>query len=160
MAKANVLDRVAVDLARGHTQPAIQRLSSLVTAHPMDLDLRRRLAAVHRRVGNLIEAGRWSYLQPDADEAEVQAFERAYPTSAAQLHALRWPGPASSAPTSYARRRLAKLVAATGRHPSEAIAPQRRRLRPSPIALAVALTALIGAVFVVVGAVTVVAWIF
>ncbi len=68
MAKADVLDRVAADLARGYTAPAIQRLSSLVAAHPTDLDLRRQLAAVHRMVGNFIEAGRWRYLHLDTAE--------------------------------------------------------------------------------------------
>jgi hypothetical protein len=160
MGKANVLDRVAVDLARGHTQPAIQRLGSLVAAHPTDLDLRRRLAAVHRMVGNRIEAGRWSYLQPDADEADLRSFERAYPTPAARLRALRWPGPVAGAPTRYARARLEKLLVAAGRDDVGPALARRAGERRLPLAFAAVLTALIGAVFVVIGAFTVLGWIF
>lgn len=112
MGKTYVLDRVAADLARGLTHPAIQRLSSLVAAHPTDLDLRRRLAAVHRRVGNRIQAGRWDYLTIGADATDTRAFERAFPSAVTRLRAVRWPRRASAAATSYARGRLAKLVAA------------------------------------------------
>jgi hypothetical protein len=113
MAKADVLDRVAADLSRGHTQPAIQRLGSLVAAHPTDLDLRRRLAAVHRMVGNQVEAGRWSYLNADADPAETQAFERAYPSPAARLRELCWPTQEGHAATDFARDRIAALTGAS-----------------------------------------------
>lgn len=112
MGKTYVLDRVAADLARGFTHPAIQRLSSLVAAYPNDLDLRRRLAAVHRRVGNRIQAGRWDYLTIGADSRDTQAFERAFPSAVARLREVRWPYRASEAATAYARRRLAKLIAA------------------------------------------------
>lgn len=159
MGKADVLDRVAVDLARGHTQPAIQRLSSLVTAHPTDLDLRRRLAAVHRMVGNRVEAGRWSYLQPDADEAEVGAFERAYPSPVQRLGALRWRGGARLAATAYARQRLDDLSALASVAAQELSAPVSP-WRGSLSGLALLVTALAGAVFVVIGVGTVVQWIF
>lgn len=109
MPKSTVLDRVATDLAHGRTQPAIQRLSSLVRQHPADLDLRRQLAAVHRAVGNPVEAGRWGYLLADTPAAEVVAFERAYPHPARRLHRLQWSGAAAGAPTAYARDQLAKL---------------------------------------------------
>jgi hypothetical protein len=112
MAKAHALDKVAVDLSRGHTQPAIQRLSSLVAAHPHDLDLRHRLAAIHRMTGNTIEAGRWDYLSATAEPAETKAFERAFPTARLRLSALRWSGSADLAPTEHARRRLVELTAA------------------------------------------------
>lgn len=91
MSKPDVLDRVSADLALGHTQPAIQRLSSLVATHPTDLDLRRQLARLHRMVGNRIEAGRWDYLTPGADTTETAAFERAFPSPARRLAELRWP---------------------------------------------------------------------
>jgi hypothetical protein len=112
MAKTYALDRVAADLARGFTHPAIQRLSSLVAAYPNDLDLRRRLAAVHRRVGNRIQAGRWDYLTVGADNGETVAFERAFPAASARLREVRWPHRAGQAATAYARSRLARLVAA------------------------------------------------
>lgn len=112
MGKTYVLDRVAADLARGSTHPAIQRLSSLVAAYPNDLDLRRRLAAVHRRVGNRIQAGRWDYLTIGADSRDTHAFERAFPSAAVRLRQVRWPYRASEAATAYARRRLTKLIAA------------------------------------------------
>lgn len=164
MAKADVLDRVAADLSRGQTQPAIQRLGSLVAAHPTDLDLRRRLAAVHRLVGNAVQAGRWSYLNADADAAEVLAFERAYPSPVARLRELCWPAQEAHAATEFARERIAALTAAQ---------PQRAGVRPAggqPAAPAAAATvaprwryrliALVVALpFAVVGAITVVQWI-
>jgi hypothetical protein len=109
MAKADVLDRVDADLARGYTAPAIQRLSSLVAAHPTDLDLRRRLASVHHGVGNLIEAGRWGYLHAEADPRATGAFERAYPSTAHRLQKLNWPAHGQAA-TEFARSRLAGLA--------------------------------------------------
>src|SRR5262249_6282646 len=123
MGKADVLDRVAADLARGHTTPAIQRLSSLVAAHPTDLDLRRRLAAAQRMVGNVVEAGRWGYLTPDTALAETLAFERASPSPERRLRALRWP-PRGHAATDFARGRLAEL----GADRVPAPAPRTRRL--------------------------------
>jgi hypothetical protein len=147
MPKSTVLDRVAADLAHGHTAPAIARLSSLVHAHPADLDLRRQLAAVHRRVGNPVEAGRWGYLDADAPAVEVGAFERAYPDPAHRLRRLGWSGSAVDAPTGYAREQLTRLGTAARPTP---------RHRTARIGLLVA-----GAVFlalVLVGAVTVVQW--
>jgi hypothetical protein len=112
MAKTYVLDRVAADLSRGFTHPAIQRLSSLVAAYPTDLDLRRRLAALHRTVGNRVQAGRWDYLTIGASADDTSAFERAFPSAVARLREVRWPRRASLAATVYARSRLDKLVAA------------------------------------------------
>jgi hypothetical protein len=146
MAKADVLDRVDADLAQGHTAPAIQRLSSLVAAHPTDLDLRQRLAAVHRQVGNLVEAGRWSYLSPAADPAETTAFERAYPVPARRLRALRWPDRGYAA-TEFARTRLTALSAALAPAP----APRRSRRR-----LAAWVAFAVGLPFAVLGVLTVI----
>jgi hypothetical protein len=122
MAKAHVLDKVAVDLSRGHTQPAIQRLSSLVAAHPHDLDLRHRLAAIHRMTGNSIEAGRWDYLSASAQSAETEAFEKAYPSPQRRLSKLKWRGSVRLAPTDHARQRLQEL--------SEAAAADRGEPEP------------------------------
>jgi uncharacterized protein DUF6584 len=142
MAKTYVLDRVAADLARGSTHPAIQRLSSLVAAYPNDLDLRRRLAAVHRRVGNQIQAGRWDYLTIGADRRDTGAFERAFPSAVARLREVRWPHRAGQAATAYARQRLAKLMAAAA-----AEQPSRRPAGPDKVsvrAAAVTLMRLLG----------------
>jgi hypothetical protein len=147
MAKADVLDRVDVDLARGYTAPAIQRLSSLVAAHPTDLDLRQRLAAAHRQVGNLLEAGRWSYLTSAADPRETTAFERAYPVPALRLRALRWPERGHAA-TEFARTRL------TGLSATDPAAPPARPSRR----LAAWVTFAVALPFAVLGAVTVVQW--
>jgi hypothetical protein len=182
MPKANVLDRVAADLANGFTQPAIQRLGSLVAAHPTDLDLRKRLASVHRLVGNGVEAGRWDYLSADADPVEVAAFERAYPSPAARLRKLRWPRRDGHAATEFARGRLAELVEAAIDRPAgadagtvtgalaraealgtgrisvrdPAAAPPRIRRPRRRYAIAVGVIAV---PFAVLGAVTVVQWI-
>src|SRR5256884_4466700 len=138
MPKADVLDRVDADLARGHTAPAIQRLSSLVAAHPTDLDLRRRLAAVHRMIGNQIEAGRWEYLHADADPHATAAFERAYPSAAQRLREVRWPAGGQAA-TEFARSRLATLADATGPAPTpRPAAPRRPARRLLAVAVAVA----------------------
>jgi hypothetical protein len=150
MPKADVLDRVDADLARGHTAPAIQRLSSLVAAHPTDLDLRKRLAAIHRMVGNRIEAGRWAYLHADADPAETTAFERAYPSAGQRLREVRWPADGQAA-TEFARQRLATMSHATLTDPPAPVRrPSRRRLVTIALALATPLAVL--------GAVTVVQW--
>jgi hypothetical protein len=108
MAKSNLIDRVASDLAKGHTHPAKQRLHSLIAAHPTDLDLRRQLADVYRQTGDLVEAGRWSYLDEAADPFELLAFERAYPSLTSRRIALRWPADALP-PTDYVRSKLAEL---------------------------------------------------
>jgi len=159
MAKTDVLARVDADLARGQTQPAIQRLSSLVAVHPTDLDLRRRLAAVHRQVGNRVEAGRWAYLDAGTDPAEVEAFERAYPSPARRLDALRWRSPARLAATDFARRKLDELAAAavtSGRVLATAEPSIRGRLGVAAVLLAAALLVIV----TLVGAVTVVQWLF
>jgi hypothetical protein len=78
MAKRDVLAKVDADLDRGHTYLAAQRLNSLIAADPFDLDLRARLAAVHRSTGNVAEAGRWGYLTEDVTPAELTAFAKAY----------------------------------------------------------------------------------
>jgi hypothetical protein len=182
MGKTYVLDRVAADLASGTTHPAIQRLSSLVAAYPTDLDLRRRLAAVHRRVGNRIQAGRWDYLTIGADAGDTSAFERAFPSAVTRLREVRWPYRAGQAATVYARARLEKLIAAAeaerptarsrrtgttagstsrpaGSRWRRAMARARslsRQWRVPPAAAAV--TVLVAAFFVVLGVATVLGW--
>jgi hypothetical protein len=144
--KSDVLDRVAADLAQGRTDPAIRRLASLVAAHPTDLDLRLRLAAAHRLDGNVVEAGRWSYLNPDADAGETDAFERAYPQPAQRLRRLRWPEREGDPATEFARARLAELTTVTSK-PARAVGPLA-------VVCGIVLVAL-----AILGAVTVVQWI-
>lgn len=157
MAKAHVLDKVAVDLSRGHTQPAIQRLSSLVAAHPHDLDLRHRLAAVHRLTGNLVEAGRWDYLSAGAQPAETVAFERAYPSPQRRLSKLLWSGSPDLAPTEHARQRLADLVEAA----DPAVVPVPQDLSRWGKALGIVIYGAVGLALLglaVLGGFTVVGW--
>lgn len=125
MAKSNLMDRVANDLAKGHTHPAKQRLHSLIAEHPTDLDLRRQLADVYRQTGDLVEAGRWSYLDEGADPLEILAFERAFPSLAGRRAALRWPARALP-PTEWVRRRLTELPQIN--RTTAQSAPQRMRL--------------------------------
>jgi hypothetical protein len=89
--KRDVLARVDRDLALGHVHPAMQRLASLVAAHPDDLELRARRAALNRQIGNLVEAGRWGFLTEEVTDAELRAFERAWPSTRTRLSALRLP---------------------------------------------------------------------
>src|SRR4051794_27413753 len=159
MAKAHVLDKVAVDLSKGHTQPAIQRLSSLVAAHPHDLDLRRRLAAVHRMTGNTVEAGRWDYLSATPQPGEFAAFERAYPSAQRRLSKLLWTGSAEHAPTEHARQRLAELAeAARAEGGPLHLTAGRPRWGKTIATIAYAVGAAGFLALVVLGAITVVGW--
>jgi hypothetical protein len=152
--KPDVLDRIATDLAQGRTEPAIRRLASLVAAHPTDLDLRQRLAGAHRLVGNTVAAGRWSYLNADADPGETAAFERAYPSPQQRLRRLRWPRQHGHPATEFARARLAELASAAEATGVSGGAPRGGRVR-WPVA---ALIAIPIAALAALGAVTVVQW--
>ncbi|RNL62218.1 hypothetical protein EFK50_10525 [Nocardioides marmoriginsengisoli] len=110
--RERVLQRVEDDLQRGHTHVAIQRLTTLVQGIPTDLDLRRRLAAVHRSTGNLVEAGRWSYFEAERDQASVDAFERARQDPRGRLKALNWPRDQWGEAPERVRRTLEELEAA------------------------------------------------
>lgn len=110
-----MLARIKQDLALGHTHTATQRLKTLVTIHPDDLELRDMLAGVYRQTGNLAESGRWAFLSSDLTPAEQAAFERANPDPWLRLRMLRWPGDESTLPTESARARLRDLIAATKR---------------------------------------------
>jgi hypothetical protein len=137
MSLEDVLTQVEEDLARGHTFPAQQRLITLIRQDPLDLDLRARLGGVHLRTGNLVEAGRWSYLDDDPDPAAVRAFERAYPHPRARWEALQWPAGPEAAEAEAARKRLDVLAsqarAATPRRPGRAVrAEETRRQRTGP----------------------------
>ncbi|MFC8597877.1 DUF6584 family protein [Isoptericola sp. NPDC057191] len=86
------LQRVDDDLAQGRILPAIQRLRSLVRTYPHRLDVRSLLADVYRSQGELVQAGRWSFVAEDADPAELAAFERAFRSARGRLAAVAWPG--------------------------------------------------------------------
>jgi hypothetical protein len=114
VAKADVLARIKQDLALGHTHTATQRLRTLVTIHPDDLELRQMLAGVYRQTGNLAEAGRWAFLSGDLTPAEQAAFERANPDPWLRLRMLRWSRD-ESALSAPARARLRELTNAATR---------------------------------------------
>jgi hypothetical protein len=127
MSLENVLSQVEEDLARGHTFLAQQRLHTLVRDHPLDLDLRGRLGAVHLRTGNLVEAGRWSYLDRDPDPAAVAAFEKAYAHPRARWEALHWPEGPEAAEAEHARKRLDVLALEARSATPRRSGPDRRR---------------------------------
>ncbi|MCE7000581.1 hypothetical protein LZG04_38070 [Saccharothrix sp. S26] len=106
------LRKAAEEVERGDLASVLrarQRLVGLVTSYPDRLDLRARLAAVYRVLGDAAQAGRWSYLCEVRDEAEVAAFERAYRTPLARLAAMNWVSGEAGAPTETARQRLVAL---------------------------------------------------
>ena len=101
------LARVDADLRAGNVQMARTRLDSLVRSLPHRLDARDRLADVCRLEGDLVEAGRWSYLSEHPDPAEVAAFEHACGDNPVRImRGLRWPGPDEAAATEHAQVRL------------------------------------------------------
>lgn len=155
MGKSDLMDRVTTDLSRGHTHPAIQRMHSLVAAHPTDLDLRRRLAAIYRATGNAVEAGRWSYLDDNAAADELAAFELRFPPHR-RLDALRWPVGAP-APTDVSRERLAPLLA-VATTPTAPAAVSRKGSRLQTAAAVGTLGVLSG--LAIIGGRTVAEWIF
>jgi hypothetical protein len=158
MGKSDLMDRVANDLARGHTYPAIQRMHSLIAAHPTDLDLRRRLAAIYRAVGNAVEAGRWSYLDDNAVPGELAAFERTFP-SHRRLEALRWPLEAM-APTDTSRERLAPLLAERPAPIRTLQAAGSREIRDRLLTVGAVAALMTLALLTIVGARTAMGWLF
>lgn len=162
---AAVLQRVEEDLERGHTHVAIQRLTTVVHNDPVNLGLRRRLAEIHLGTGNLIEAGRWSYLQPDRDPAAVAAFERANRDPRARMNRLHWPVLGLSQAPEFARRTLEELehearTAAGARNPSTGVLLSRRE-RVSERAFSIGVTSflLVNVAVWVLGYVALVRWI-
>jgi len=90
VAKPDVFARVEKDLAHGHTYLAIRRLRAYLGGNPHDMAARRLLAAIYRRTGNLVEAGRWGFLTDEVHPAEVIAFERTNPSPWLRLRLLRF----------------------------------------------------------------------
>jgi hypothetical protein len=112
--------RVEADLAQGDTAMARRRLTSLVGAFPERLDVREQLARVCKMQGDLVQAGRWSYLADERDPVEVAAFEKATPRAVKRMRALQWPSAAERASTAFSRERLSELLQLareqTGKH--------------------------------------------
>jgi hypothetical protein len=87
----DTLAEVEEDLAAGDHASARRRLRDALVVRPHRLDLRLRLAAVYRDLGDLPQAGRWGFLADHAPEDEVLAFRTACGDDAAlMLGALFW----------------------------------------------------------------------
>ncbi|MBY8847382.1 DUF6584 family protein [Saccharothrix longispora] len=157
------LHRVAEEVERGDLASVLrarQRLVGLVTSYPDRLDLRDRLAGVYRLLGDAAQAGRWSYLAEERDEAEVAAFERAYRTPLARLTAMNWVGCEAAATTGTARDRLVALQsAANAQLRAELLVTEDRD--PSWATNALVLLGLVVVLLCfVVGVVTLVIWVY
>lgn len=112
MTVERTLARAAADVAAGDVRLARRRLRDLVAAFPTDLRVRDALAGAYRLEGDVPQAGRWSYLADERDEAETEAFRRRYDDDPVQLmRALAWRGSEDDAPTPTARARLAEVRA-------------------------------------------------
>ena len=98
MAKPDVLARARTDLEQGHTYVAIRRLRTYLAHEPDNLEVRRVLAAIYRRAGNLVEAGRWGFLTAEVTPAELTAFERANPSPFLRLRLLHFSAEAHRLP--------------------------------------------------------------
>jgi len=91
VAVEDVLAEVEDDLAHGDHASARRRLREALVIRPHRLDLRLRLAAVYRTIGDLPQAGRWGFFDEYAPEEEIQAFRTACGNDAAlMLEALAW----------------------------------------------------------------------
>jgi hypothetical protein len=155
------LRKVAEELERADLASVLrarQRLMGLVASYPDRLDLRDRLAAVYRVLGDAAQAGRWSYLSEVRDEAEVAAFERAYRTPLARLTALNWVSGEAGAATRTARERLVALQGAAGAQLRGELAVADDRDSSWRTNVLVLLGLVIVLLCFVVGAVTLVIW--
>jgi hypothetical protein len=87
----DVLADVEDDLAHGDHASARRRLREALVSRPHRLDLRLRLAAVYRTLGDLPQAGRWGFFDENAPDEEIHAFRTACGNdSALMLEALAW----------------------------------------------------------------------
>ncbi|WP_309113862.1 DUF6584 family protein [Saccharothrix sp.] len=155
------LRKAAEELRRGDLASVLrarQRLVGLVTTYPDRLDLRERLAAVYRVLGDPVQAGRWSYLSEERVEAEVAAFERAYRTPQARLAALNWVSGEHTTET--ARVRLAALQSAVSESLRARLAVADDRDSSWVANVLVLLGLVVVLLCFVIGAVTVVVWVY
>jgi hypothetical protein len=153
------LHRAAEELTRGDLASVLrarQRLAGLVGTYPNRLDLRDKLAAVYRLLGDTVQAGRWSYLSEVRDDVEVLAFENAYKTPVARLTALNWTGGENAAETGTSRTRLMALHrAATEQIQDELVVTEQEQSRSWVACALIALGLAVLAVLIVTGAITV-----
>lgn len=157
------LRRAADEVERGDLASVLrarQRLVGLVTSYPDRLDLRDRLASVYRLLGDAAQAGRWSYLSEVRDEVELAAFERAYRTPLSRLEAMNWVGAEAGAATPNARERLAALQAGANAQLRAELAVADDRDSSWRTNVLVLLGLVIVLLCFVVGAVTLVVWVY
>lgn len=72
--------KVKYDLQRGEMDRAKQRLTGMLRAYAGDLEIRRMLGDIHFQQGNIIEAGRYWYLEEHKTpemQAACERFEKA-----------------------------------------------------------------------------------
>ncbi|WP_448631048.1 DUF6584 family protein [Cellulomonas soli] len=167
MSIERTLAKVEEDMRCGDVTMARTRLTSLLQSRPRELEARDRLAELHRRGGDRVEAGRWSYLSDDRDPEEVAAFERACRRNPVRImRALRWRGSEEAATTEVARTRLIEVRARAEAKAGRTLEWEDHRdgvgspwwtdaFAVGCLAGGLALVAL-----VVIGAVTVVTWLF
>ncbi|SDG55167.1 DUF6584 family protein [Klenkia brasiliensis] len=166
------LARARAELAAGRADRARSRLHGLVSTYPHRLDVREALAEAHRADGDQVQAGRWSYLSAARNPMEVAAFLAAYPGAHQRVRAMRWAGPEDLAgPVVQARLVELRTAAeeATGGPVTWSTARPRSAPGPAPASSRVADAAFAAGCFltlaavgalVVIGAVTVVRWIW
>jgi hypothetical protein len=102
--------RVEGDLAAGKVALARQRLTSLIASFPESLEVRDQLARVCRLQGDLVQAGRWSYLSDERVGEEVEKFEKATRDPVKRMRALKWATDPGRAATPVAREVLQVLL--------------------------------------------------
>ncbi|MEU5695186.1 DUF6584 family protein [Actinosynnema sp. NPDC020468] len=155
------LRKAAEEVERGDLASVLrarQRLVGLVTSFPDRLDLRERLAAVYRVLGDPVQAGRWSYLAERRDDAEVAAFERGYRTPESRLAAMNWVSGGDTTET--ARIRLAALQSAVSEDLRARLATADDRDSSWWVNALVLLGLVVALLCFVVGAVTLVMWVW
>jgi hypothetical protein len=162
------LARARAELAAGQVGLARQRLRGLLSSFPHRLDVRAELAAAHRAEGDAAQAGRWSYLGPGRDDAEVAAFLAATTNPVSRMRAMRWSGPEDAAGPE-AEARLVELRTAAEQATGGPVTwrADRPRADPGPTPLQSGLetagcfvVVAVLVALVVIGAVTVVRWIW
>jgi hypothetical protein len=105
----DVVARVANDLEQGLTYRATHRLRTYLANDPHNLEVRELLAGIYRQTGNVVEAGRWSFLSEEVLPEELAAFEKANPSPWLRLRLLHFDADPEILPPA-ARDRLRVLI--------------------------------------------------